>query len=153
MVLRLPLIVIAIWGLAVRASAQEREWTLDASDQDAYLVFGVPESDDVGISLWCTIRQGMVNVFVPETGESPSAGQQMKVILKAGGETAEIEGKTEVNDDDGRASVEAKISADNPVFAAMAKADRFHVLVGKEDTVFPLMEADVEGLLALCRKN
>jgi hypothetical protein len=134
------------------ALAQERQWTLDASDQDAYLVFGVPESDDVGISMWCPIRQGMVNVFVPEATEALPAGKEVGVLISAGETKAEIKGKTEENQDAGITSVEASIAADDPIFAAMMKADRFHVKVGSEDTIFPLVEADVEGLLALCRK-
>ena len=139
--------------LAGAASAQERQWTLDASDQDAFLIFGVPESDDLGISLWCPIRQGMVNVFVPETGEAISAGKELIIILKAGEETAEIKGKTEQNLDAGVASAEGQIPADHPVFEAMTKEDRFRVTVGKEEIIFPLMEADVAGLLELCRKE
>lgn len=38
----LPL-VLALGLLAGAAHAQEREWTLDASEEDAYLIFGVPE--------------------------------------------------------------------------------------------------------------
>lgn len=39
------------------AKAQEREWSLDASDQEAYLIFGVADSDDVGVSLWCPAKR------------------------------------------------------------------------------------------------
>ena len=51
----------AIGLLAGAAHAQEREWMLDASDEDAYLIFGVPETDDGGISLWCRIGKGTVS--------------------------------------------------------------------------------------------
>ena len=46
-------------GLASGAAhAQERDWALDASDQEAYLIFGVSDTDDVGVSLWCRTRKG-----------------------------------------------------------------------------------------------
>ena len=55
---RLLLTVSLIAAATASTAAQERQWTLDASDEDAYLIFGVPESDDVGLSLWCPIQKG-----------------------------------------------------------------------------------------------
>lgn len=142
--------------LAGTAAAQEREWTLDASDQDAYLIFGVPESDDVGISLWCPIRQGEVNVFVPETGEALPGGKTVAVTIEAGEAKASFKGKTDVNLDAGVASAEARVPASDPIFAAMQKTDRFKVTIGKDnrnELIVPLYGADLAGLLALCRKG
>lgn len=153
MSLRPFVILIALYTLAGAAVAQERQWSLNASDQDAYLIFGVADSDDVGISLWCPIRQGTVIIFVPEPAESLPADQEVTVTLLAGDKTAEVKGKTEVNEDAGVSSVEANIAADDPFFDAVLKSDRLRVKVGKEESVFPLVEADVAGLLALCRKN
>jgi hypothetical protein len=45
--------------------AQEREWNFNTGDEEAYLVFGVPESDDVGVSFWCTIGRGDIGIFLP----------------------------------------------------------------------------------------
>jgi hypothetical protein len=149
---RLAMAAIMLIALAGSAVAQERQWTLDASDQDAYLVFGVPESDDVGISLWCKIHQGKVNFFLPEAGGDVEAGKDVRITLEAGTAAVEIVGKTEVNEDAGGSSVEAQLASDNPLFPAMIRADRFRVGLGAEKIVFPLAEADVEGLLALCRK-
>ena len=153
MPLRLLSHLLAMLVFAGAASAQERQWTLDASDQDAYLIFGVPDSDDLGISLWCPIRQGVVNIFLPEIGEKMVAGKEVTITLKAGDETAEIEGKTDDNLDAGVSSAEGQIEADHPVFEAMTKTDRFQVSVAKEEIILPLIEADVAGLLELCRKQ
>lgn len=153
MPLRLPFLPLVMLLLAGAAFAQERQWTLDASDQDAYLIFGVPDSDDLGISLWCPIRQGTVNIFLPMIGEKMEAGTEITIILKAGDETAEIRGKTDDNLDAGVSSAEGQIEADHPVFEAMTKTDRFQVSVAKEEIILPLMEADVAGLLELCRKQ
>ena len=149
-----PLLVLfAFSALTGAAAAQERQWTLDAGDQDAYLIFGVADSDDVGISLWCPIRQGTVTIFVPEPGGSLPADREVTVTLTAGDKTTGIKGKTEVNEDAGLSSVEARIDAGNPFFDAMLKADRLRVTVGTEESIFPLADADVAGLLALCRKS
>ena len=147
------LILIAIYALTGAATAQERQWTLDAGDQDAYLIFGVADSDDIGISLWCPIRRGTVNIFVPEASGSLPADREVTVTLTAGDKTTGIRGKTDVNEDAGLSSVEARIDAGNPFFDAMLKADRLRVTVGTEESIFPLAEADVAGLLALCRKG
>ena len=139
-------------ALATPASAQERQWSLDASDQDAYLIFGVPESDDVGISFWCTVQKDEVNIFVPEGDPKQKPGQAVDLIISAGGETATLKGRTEENEEGATTSVEAKAPADLPVFAAMLKADRFHVKTGEIDNVFPLIDADLRGLLDVCHK-
>ena len=139
--------------LSLNASAQERQWSLDASDEDAYLIFGVADSDDVGISLWCSIREGSVNIFVPETDTRMTGGQEVTMTLSASGQTVDIQGKTEENLEASVPSAEGKIAADDPFFADLIKADRFHVRVGGVENVFPLFDADVEGLLALCRKS
>ena len=153
MTLRPLLILPALFLLAGTAAAQERQWTLNASDQDAYLIFGVPESDDVGISMWCSIKTGVVNVFVPEAGQTLAANKTVSMTLEAGTAKASFKGKTEVNEEAGNTSLEAEVPADHPIFAAIAKADRLRVRVGKDETVFPLFDADVPGLLALCRKG
>ena len=47
------------------AQAQEREWSLDVSEEEAYLIFGVPDTDDVGVSLWCPVGKGVVRLYLP----------------------------------------------------------------------------------------
>lgn len=152
MLYRLLLSVSLIAACAASATAQERQWTLDASDEDAYLIFGVPETDDVGVSFWCPVQKGEVNVFVPNVNPALGTGKDVVVTLKAAGVMADINGKTEANTEAGTTSAEAAADATLPVFAAMLTTDRFHITVGGEENIFPLIDADVEGLLALCRK-
>ena len=60
------LIVLATLVLGSGLSlAQERIWTLDQTDAEVYLVFGVPETDDVGVSFWCTQQSGIVKIVFP----------------------------------------------------------------------------------------
>lgn len=143
----------AIGLLAGAAHAQEREWMLDASDEDAYLIFGVPETDDVGISLWCRIGKGTVNVYLPvptklmpkkKDGASP-------LTISAGKETATFRGKADINREAAVSSIEAEIDGGHPLVDALLKEDRFTVTAGGAEIVFPLYNSDVEGLLALCR--
>ena len=98
------------------AHAQEREWTLDASDQEAYLIFGVADTDDVGVSLWCPAKKGVVNLFVPRpTAELQKlARHQVPMTVKAGTETATFAGKIEINPDAPNSSVEVEMPVDTP---------------------------------------
>ncbi len=153
MLLRPLLAALALVVAAGVAKSQERQWTLDASDQDAYLIFGVPDTDDVGVSLWCPVRQGVVNIFLPEVGESQATGQDVIMTVTAEDQSAEFKGKTEENLDAGVSSVEGQLPADHAIFATLLKTDRFHIKAGGEDQVFPLIEADLASLVELCRKN
>jgi hypothetical protein len=125
---------------------------LDASDSDAYLIFGVPDSDDVGISFWCPVQQGEVNVFIPEASARLHPGADIAVTLAAGEESATFTGKSEVNLEAALTSVEAKVPVNAQILAAMLKADRFRVIIDGNETIFPLIDADLESLLDLCRK-
>lgn len=137
------------------ARAQEREWTLDASDEDAYLIFGVADTEDVGVSLWCPAHKGVVNLFVPRPTEELQKLKQKKISLTvtAGRETATFAGKVDVNTDAASSSVEVEVPAGHALFKALQGADRFEVRLAGEDLVFPLYDADVAGLLDVCRKG
>lgn len=149
----LPL-VLALGLLAGAAHAQEREWTLDASEEDAYLIFGVPESDDVGVSLWCPIGKGVVSFFLPiPTEQAPKGeGKALPVTVSAGDVTEKLRGQVDYNPESALSSVEAQIAVDHPLVKAMRETDRFSVKAGGQDVIFPLFGSDLEGLLALCAK-
>jgi hypothetical protein len=149
---RLSLAISLLAGLSASAAAQERQWSLDTGGDDAFLVFGVPETDDVGVSLWCGMRSGEISIFVPEVDSSLEPGKTIAFTLAAGKTVAKLEGKTTANEEAGTTSLEARVSDSQPVFAAMKKADRFKIRAGKEENVYPLIDADVTGLLALCKK-
>lgn len=143
-------------GLASGAAhAQERDWALDASDQEAYLIFGVSDTDDVGVSLWCRTRKDVVNLYVPRpTAELERLGRRKAPLtVKAGEETATFAGKIDLNRGFPTSSVEVEMPVDNPLLKALEKADRFSVKIGDQEVVFPLYNADVTTLLGLCRKG
>lgn len=141
-----------VTGFSASAAAQERQWSLDAGDEDAYLIFGVPESDDVGVSLWCTIRSGEISLFVPEADPTLKPGTTVPFTITAGATVVELKGETTANEEAGSTSLETKIPESSPIFAALTGADRFKIKVGSEENIFPLIDADVAGLLELCKK-
>ena len=138
-----------------KALAQEREWSLDASDQEAYLIFGVADTDDVGVSLWCPVKKGVVNLFVPRpTPELQHlARRKVPITVTAGTETATFAGKIDLNPDAASSSVEVEMPVTHPLLKAIEKADRFSVKIDAQEVVFPLYDADTAGLLALCSKG
>lgn len=152
---RFPALVFALGLVTGEALAQEREWTLDASDQEAYLIFGVADSEDVGVSLWCPARKGIVNLYVPRPTRELRKLDRRRVpmTVTAGSETATFAGRIEINPDSPSSSVEVEMPVDSPLLKAMLGADRFNVKVDTQEVVFPLYDADVETLLDLCRKG
>lgn len=143
-------LIVALGLLPSAASSQEREWTFDTGEEDAYLIFGVPETDDVGVSFWCTLGMGEIRMFIPEAGEDIKADKTMDVEVNAGGKSFSLPGQTAVNEESGSTSVEVHLKTDSPFLAALSGADRFTVKVGNEESVFPLEGADFESLLRVC---
>lgn len=138
---------------ALPASAQEREWIFDTADEDAYLVFGVPESDDAGISFGCPLQSGEIRVFVPEAGEDLKPDQKIKLTISVGGRNFIYDAMTAPNEMSATTSAEAPIPADDVLFTELRKADRFAVKTGTEENIFPLEGSDFESLVRACSKS
>jgi hypothetical protein len=132
--------------------AQERIWNLDRTDQEAYLVFGVPETDDVGISFWCTLGSGVVKIYVPEGDPSLNPAASVDIKLEIASKSYPLKGKTSVNEETATISFEAELKTSDPVFSALQEANHFAVKVGASNHAFPLGEADFASLLEVCKK-
>jgi len=152
MITRLLIILNALLLGTSLASAQERVWNLDQSDQDAYLVFGVPETDDVGISFWCALQSDMVKFYVPDTDPTLKIEDTVHFELNISDKAYPLRGKTSTNEESGSISIEAELKTTDPIFAALESASHFAVQVGSSNHIFPLEEADFPGLLEVCRK-
>ncbi len=142
-----------LMSAATAAFAQEREWIFDTNEEDAFLTFGVPETDDVGISFWCKIQSGETRVFLPEAGENLKPGKKVKLIFSVTGSTYSFDAETTLNEEAGTTSAQAIFPMDDKFFAAMKKADRFGVRVSKDESVFPLEGADIDSFSRACSKG
>jgi hypothetical protein len=150
------LLVLALLGwLTGHAGAQERDWLLDVGSEEAYLIFGVPDTDDVGVSLWCPLNKGIVNLYLPRPANEFKDIKARDVPLKviAGWEKVTFRGKLDAPPDTAMAVIELEIPATHPLIAAMPSADRLTIQLGKHTLVFPIYGADVSGLIKLCRKR
>jgi hypothetical protein len=140
----LATLVFASATLAVPGSAQEREWVLDATGTDAFLAFGVPNTNDVGVSFWCKIGHQEVSLFAPLT----DANMQPVIHVVAGDKDFDLSGK--VNNNDGAITIEALLVPQADILSAFDAAERFSVTLGKHRVTYPLGGADFSGLLKLC---
>jgi hypothetical protein len=132
-------------------SAQERQWSFDQTDKDAYLVFGVPETDDVGLSFWCTQRSGRIKIFVPEGNLKLKPKEQVQVRFDVAAKTFRLKATAEANKEASSASLETEVPIDHPIFSALANADRITVRVKKRQDVFPTQDLDLSALLQVCK--
>jgi hypothetical protein len=132
--------------------AQEREWQLDATDQDAFLVFGVPQSDDVGVSFWCKLGSKKLKVMAPVVNGHVKNSASIPVVMTIGGKDFALNGRTAIGAKGSEDSVEAETQASGPLIEALQSSDRFSVKVGKHEATYPLLDADLSGLLKLCQE-
>jgi hypothetical protein len=142
-----------IVALSASAEAQERQWSLDVGDDAAYLVFGTPDSDDIGVSLWCNLHAGEINMFIAETDATLKPERTIRATVTVAGKRLRIKGRTQANEESDSISFEAKLAYSDPIFALMLTTDRFKIRVGREDIAYPLLDADLKGLMAACKKG
>ena len=152
MPMRLLIVLTALVLGSPLSVAQERIWNLDRTDQEAFLVFGVPETDDVGVSFWCILQSGIVKFYVPETDPDLKLADSVNFELDVAAKTYPLKGKTSVNEEAGTISLETELKTSDPVFLALQEANRFSVKVGASSNVFPLGEADFSSLLEVCKE-
>lgn len=138
--------------LSIEVAAQERQWTFDQTDKDAYLVFGVPESDDVGLSFWCTQGSGDITMMVVKPDGTVRPGRKTPVRIEAGGKRFSFPGAATRDQDSGGITVELRTRTTDKLFAALAGADRMKVTIGKASETYPLLDLDFSPLLQLCAK-
>lgn len=133
-----------------QVKAQERQWSLDAAAEDVFLVFGVPETDDVGVSFWCKINSGQVRIYVPEGSASLKPDQTTSINIGINGAEYILQGKTTENQATGQTSVEMDIAANSPLIASLQSAEHFSITIANHKVITPLLDADISGLLKLC---
>jgi hypothetical protein len=150
---RVPVIGVVVSMAATAALAQEREWNFGTNDTEAYLVFGVPESEDVGLSFWCPQAGGEVRIFVGDANEKLAPDIDTKIEFIIGDKTYPVAAHTMPNELDGTTSAEGTISAKDPLFSALNGIDRFLISVAGEQQTFPTPGTDLADLIAACSKT
>lgn len=150
--MRLPILVFCLFLTLTPAYAQERQWSLDASGSEAYLVFGVADTDDVGLSFWCKIGSGTVSIFERFDRKVIVKDQPTKVKLKVDGEIFDIKMQASVSEGSNSGSLEGPVSVGGTVMKAVLHANKFSLTAFGHTSSYPLADADVAGLLQTCSR-
>lgn len=153
MVGRVPILCVVVIMSATAALAQEREWSWGTSETEAYLVFGVPESEDVGISFWCTQGGGEVRVFVADANSKLAQEIDTAIEFTTGDKNFKVAARTMANELDATTSAEGALPATDPMFPALQTSDRFTVSVAGESQTFPSAGQDFANLIEACKKS
>lgn len=149
--IRLGLVIAFILLGPTLSAAQEREWSIDQTDKEAYLVFGVPATDDVGVSFWCKLQSDIVRFYARETDAKLKIADRIPFVLEIPPKSFRLKGKTTVNEEAGSISLETELKITDPVFAALESADHFAIKVGHSKHVYPLLDADFPSFLRACK--
>lgn len=145
--------VLAFTCCTTLALAQERQWSLDASDREAYLVFGVPETDDVGLSFWCEIGTGKISIYEPVSHKLLKRDKKIRIDLSVDDQKFNIVAKATYSAETQSASLEAMVDVDGTVMAAVQRAQTIGVKALGHKSNYPLFDADVGGLLRVCSSS
>ncbi len=126
------------------ALPQERQWVLDVAGEDVFLAFGVPSTNDVGVSFWCKIGKKEVSLFSPLVNSE----KHPKLKLAVGELNFPLVAK--INDNEGAKTIEALLKPQNKILNALETEERFEVSIGKHMVTYPLADADFKGMMKLC---
>jgi hypothetical protein len=141
---------LALLATASISHAQEREWTLNASDKEAFLVFGVPDTDDVGISFWCEIGTNKFSIFVNNVEGPLKENQKADMVIEIDSQKFSIKAKAAIEKSGRSKSLEGQIPGNSPILKAAENGSSLKTTVQGRTNTYPLIDADVTGLLRTC---
>ena len=144
------LIMIVFLSAATTSFAQEREWTLNASEKEAFLVFGVPDTDDVGLSFWCEIGTNKISVFVNNISGQLKLNQSTNLSLDIDGKKFSVNAKAAVDTSGKSKSLEGQIPSNSPILKAAETGSTLKSTILNHTNTYPLVDADFTGLMRDC---
>jgi hypothetical protein len=131
--------------------AQERQWSLDTADNQAFLTFGIQESEDVGLSLWCEIGKSQMAIFMPEPTVALREGESLPIVVAVDGVEKTLRGQAAREAGNGQMTVEAKFGLRDILISRLIQAQTISVRVKGHVRNFPFAEADFPALLSTCK--
>ena len=136
--------------LTAQARGQERQWSLDTINEQVFLVFGVPESDDVGLSFWCTIGKSKVQAFLPETVAAIHPGEVITIGVDIDGHSEKILGKVARDGGSQKLTVETVFGLTGSLMKALRAGQSLGINVKGHISSFPITDANFDGLVDAC---
>lgn len=137
-------------SVASHAQAQERQWSLDASNNQAFLSFGVPESDDVGLSLWCDVGKTKISALMPDSVAKLHQGEILTVQVDVDGHAERVIGLVSRDGASGKLVVVTYFGLKGSVMQALRHGQTLALSVKGHVTRFPIADADFDGLVDAC---
>jgi len=156
---------------ASAAQAQEaaRAWSVStpkAPEDTAFLSFGAPGTDDVGLALSCKVKTGQVSILF-DVNRALAVRQRggvwidtigrpapwlVDVVVASGVQRVSVRGLANPDQMNGGSTVTAEVSTQAPVVAAFAKTGLLHVeSLGTTVEEPPAPKRHVAKFLRACR--
>ena len=148
--MRFILVLFALLSTAAVSIAQEREWTLNASEKEAFLVFGVPDTDDVGLSFWCEIGTNKLSIFVNNISGQLKQDQSATIAIEIDNKKFSVKAKAAVEKSGSLKSLEGQIASTDPILKAAENGSTLKTSILGHTNTYPLIDADFTGLLRTC---
>jgi hypothetical protein len=144
-------VLLFIAAASTACNSQEREWSWDQTDDDAFLVFGTPNTDDVGVSFWCKLGSGQIKLFAARPADQKITAETGKILVRIAAADFVFAANPTESQDASPSSVETQIDVNHPLFTSLKNADFFTVTLGRHSTSIPLVDANIAALLRNCR--
>ena len=146
-----PLVGLALAGCVLpsdRAEPPAMRWAVSANrDEGARLVLGVPDTDDVWLTMACRPLSGEVQVTIVGRLGDPAAielrsGKVARLYAGAGHADEETAGALDID---------LRLPASEPVLARMADTGELSIAIGDRRHVLPNAFAEAHDFLRICR--
>ncbi|HEY9219865.1 MAG TPA: hypothetical protein VIO94_17590 [Phenylobacterium sp.] len=158
----------AVLSLAGAAQAQDEvsRWFGQVTKTDAFLTFGLPDSDEVELSLSCTRKTGQIRIFFPvETRLADRlrgstwldkvgrpAPWPVSVTVASGAQSTTVRGQADANEMSGGSSVTVELSERAPVLQEFAKTGALRLSAVGETVASPnAPKGEARKLVRSCR--
>lgn len=166
--MRRPL-ALALLLAAGPAGAQEdaSRWFGAVDKAEAFLTYGIPDSDEVQLSLSCTRKTGQIRAFFPvehrlavslrggtvwvdEVGRP--APWPVSVTVASGDQSTTVRGQADADELGGGSSVTVELSERAPVMQAFAKTGQLRLIALGETVAHPAApRRDASRFVRACR--
>lgn len=133
------------------ALAQERVWSLDTPANQAYLIFGVPDTEDVGLSLWCEVGKGQMALYIPEPRIALRVGETVAMMITLDGAQKSLPSVAAKDAASGQMTVEGKFNLKDILVTRLQTAQSITVTVKGHANTFPFGDANFADLLSVCK--
>ena len=144
--------IVALCGLlSTSALAQERQWNLQSTDKQTFLIFGVPNTDDVGFSLWCEVGKNQMSAFITENQVPLKAGESVSMLISVDGKQQALRGHVTKDAASGQMTVESKFGLKDILISRLQAGQSISISVKGHVTTLPFGDADFAGLLSACK--